>query len=148
MGVVLGLLPWITPKLVIKSSVFRPITRIFFWFIFVDFLLLGWIGQNVAEFPFIVIGKKHKAGRNRNGRICVRRRQGGCDVLYRKVNFNLSFTSKDNYQLVRSEYDPNRSSFIGLLYNYKDQQFTYILLPEGLAVNELILNSFENSFKR
>jgi len=55
--VVLGLLPWITPKLVIKSSVFRPITRIFFWFIFVDFLLLGWIGQNVAEFPFIEIGQ-------------------------------------------------------------------------------------------
>jgi len=55
--VVLGLLPWLTPKLVIKSSVFRPITRILFWFIFVDFLLLGWIGQNVAEFPFIEIGQ-------------------------------------------------------------------------------------------
>merc|ERR1712149_85662 len=37
--VVLGLLPWITPKLVIKSSVFRPITRILFWFIFVLFIL-------------------------------------------------------------------------------------------------------------
>ena len=37
--IVLGLLPWLTPKLVIKSSVFRPITRILFWFIFVDFLL-------------------------------------------------------------------------------------------------------------
>merc|ERR1712222_306582 len=158
--VVLGLLPWITPKLVIKSSVFRPITRIFFWFIFVDFLLLGWIGQNVAEFPFIEIGQFLTLFyfsyflfilpflSYLEYRFCVRRRQGGCDVLYRKVNFNLSFTSKDNYQLVRSEYDPNRSSFIGLLYNYKDQQFPYILLPEGLAVNELILNSFENSFKR
>merc|ERR1712036_187357 len=55
--IVLGLLPWLTPKLVIKSSVFRPITRILFWFILVDFLLLGWIGQNVAEFPFIEIGQ-------------------------------------------------------------------------------------------
>merc|ERR1711981_434775 len=55
--VVLGLLPWLTPKLVIKSSVFRPITRILFWFIFVDFILLGWIGQNVAEYPFIEIGQ-------------------------------------------------------------------------------------------
>merc|ERR1712157_574502 len=55
--IVLGLLPWLTPKLVIKSSVFRPITRIFFWFILVDFILLGWIGQNVAEFPFIEIGQ-------------------------------------------------------------------------------------------
>merc|ERR1712210_218360 len=78
----------------------------------------------------------------------VRRRQGGCSVLYRKVNFNLLFTSKDNYQLVRSEYDPNRSSFIGLVYNYNNQKFNYILLPEGLAVNELILNSSEESFKR
>jgi len=55
--IVLGLLPWLTPKLVIKSSVFRPITRILFWFILVDFILLGWIGQNVAEFPFIEIGQ-------------------------------------------------------------------------------------------
>jgi ubiquinol-cytochrome c reductase cytochrome b subunit len=55
--IVLGLLPWLTPKLVIKSSVFRPITRILFWFIFVDFILLGWIGQNVAEYPFIEIGQ-------------------------------------------------------------------------------------------
>merc|ERR1712032_1265267 len=55
--IVLGLLPWLTPKLVIKSSVFRPITRILFWFILVDFLLLGWIGQNVAESPFIEIGQ-------------------------------------------------------------------------------------------
>merc|ERR1712036_199981 len=55
--IVLGLLPWLTPKLVIKSSVFRPITRIFYWFMVVDFLLLGWIGQNVAEFPFIEIGQ-------------------------------------------------------------------------------------------
>merc|ERR1712013_938623 len=53
----LCLLPWLTPKLVIKSSVFRPITRILFWFIFVDFILLGWIGQNVAEYPFIEIGQ-------------------------------------------------------------------------------------------
>ena len=69
----------------------------------------------------LVIGKKHKSGRGRNGRICVRRRQGGCSVLYRKVNFNLLFNPKDNYQLIRSEYDPNRSSFIGLLYNYNNQ---------------------------
>merc|ERR1712187_705829 len=55
--IVLGFLPWLTPKLVIKSSVFRPITRILFWFILVDFILLGWIGQNVAEFPFIEIGQ-------------------------------------------------------------------------------------------
>merc|ERR1711881_426362 len=55
--IALAVLPWLTPKLVIKSSVFRPITRILFWFIVIDFILLGWIGQNVAEFPFIEIGQ-------------------------------------------------------------------------------------------
>jgi ubiquinol-cytochrome c reductase cytochrome b subunit len=55
--IVLGLLPWLTPKLVIKSSVFRPITRILFWFIAVDFILLAWIGANAAEFPYIEIGQ-------------------------------------------------------------------------------------------
>jgi len=96
----------------------------------------------------LVTSKKHKSGRGRNGRICVRRRQGGCSVLYRKVNFNLLFSSKDNYKLVRLEYDPNRSSFIGLLYNYKNQKFSYTLLPDGLVINDIILNPFEKSFKR
>jgi len=96
----------------------------------------------------LVISKKQKAGRSRVGKICVRRRQGRISSLYRKVNFNLSFKDKNNYKLVRVEYDPNRSAFIGLLYNFKDSSFDYILLPKGLAVNETILNPFEGSFKK
>jgi len=96
----------------------------------------------------LVISKKQKSGRGRNGRICVRRKQGGCSSLYRKVNFNLSFNFRDNYKLIRIEYDPNRSAFIGLLYNFKNSSFHYILLPAGLFVNEFLLNSFEQSFKR
>jgi large subunit ribosomal protein L2 len=95
----------------------------------------------------LVISKKQKSGRDRNGRICVRRRQGGCSSLYRIINFNLSFNENDNYKLVRIEYDPNRSAFIGLLYNYKDSSFNYILLPDGLVLNDIILNSLELSFK-
>jgi len=96
----------------------------------------------------LVISKKQKSGRGRNGRICVRRRQGGCSSLYRIINFDLSFSSNDNYKLVRIEYDPNRSAFIGLLYNYKDSSFHYIILPDGLVINDFLLNSFESSFKR
>jgi large subunit ribosomal protein L2 len=96
----------------------------------------------------LVISKKKKAGRSRAGKICVRRRQGRVSSLYRKVNFNLSFTKNNNYKLVRIEYDPNRSAFIGLLYNFKDFSFDYIVLPKGLALNEIILNSFEGSFKK
>lgn len=96
----------------------------------------------------LVISKKQKSGRDRNGRICVRRRQGGCSSLYRKINFNLSFNVFDNYKLVRIEYDPNRSAFIGLVYNFKNSNFNYILLPDGLFIKDFILNSFEKSFKR
>merc|ERR1712054_222876 len=96
----------------------------------------------------LVISKKKKAGRSRAGKICVRRRQGRISSLYRKVNFNLSFTKNNNYKLVRIAYDPNRSAFIGLLYNFKDFSFDYIVLPKGLALNEIILNSFEGSFKK
>lgn len=95
----------------------------------------------------LVNSKKQKSGRDRNGRICVRRRQGGCSSLYRKINFNLFFGKGDNYKLVRIEYDPNRSAFIGLVYNFNDNSFNYILLPEKLAVNEMILNPCESSYR-
>lgn len=96
----------------------------------------------------LVISKKQKSGRDRNGRICVRRKQGGCSSLYRKINFDLSFNYGDNYKLVRIEYDPNRSAYIGLVYNFRNSLFNYILLPDGLVLNDILLNSFEVSFKR
>lgn len=96
----------------------------------------------------LVISKKEKSGRNSNGRICVRRKQKGCSSLYRKINFDLSFNISDNYKLIRVEYDPNRSAFIGLVYGFKHSNFDYILLPDGLFVNDILLNSFEKSFKR
>jgi len=99
-------------------------------------------------FKGLVTSKKQKAGRGRNGKICVRRRQGKVSSLYRKINFDLLFNTKDNYKLVRIEYDPNRSSYIGLVYNFKDSSFNYILLPEHLSLNETLLNSQELSFKR
>jgi quinol-cytochrome oxidoreductase complex cytochrome b subunit len=40
----------------IRSSKFRPIFSFFYWFLFVDFLILGWIGQKPVESPFIEVG--------------------------------------------------------------------------------------------
>jgi len=40
----------------IRSSKFRPIFSLFFWFLVSDFLILGWIGQKPVETPFIEIG--------------------------------------------------------------------------------------------
>jgi len=40
----------------IRSSKFRPIFGIGYWFLVSDFLLLGWIGQKPVETPYIEIG--------------------------------------------------------------------------------------------
>jgi len=40
----------------IRSSKFRPIFSIAYWFLATDFVLLGWIGQKPVESPYIEIG--------------------------------------------------------------------------------------------
>jgi ubiquinol-cytochrome c reductase cytochrome b subunit len=52
----LALLPYINSSEV-RSSAFRPIFRKFFWLFVVDCLILGWIGQNVVEYPFVEVGQ-------------------------------------------------------------------------------------------
>jgi ubiquinol-cytochrome c reductase cytochrome b subunit len=54
---VLILIPFIVPKLNIRSSLFRPIAKKLFWYQVVNCLILGWIGQNVVEYPYIEIGQ-------------------------------------------------------------------------------------------
>jgi ubiquinol-cytochrome c reductase cytochrome b subunit len=54
--VVLFLIPFINQSEV-RSSTFRPIYRKLFWFLFADFLILGWIGQKVVESPYIEVGQ-------------------------------------------------------------------------------------------
>ncbi len=41
----------------IRSSTFRPIHRKFFWLFLVDWILLGWIGGNSPETPYLEIGQ-------------------------------------------------------------------------------------------
>jgi ubiquinol-cytochrome c reductase cytochrome b subunit len=52
---ILLLLPIINTSKV-RSSKFRPIFSIAFWFLVSDFLLLGWLGQKPVESPYIEVG--------------------------------------------------------------------------------------------
>lgn len=54
--VLLGLMPWLNTAEV-RSSAFRPIYRKLFWFVLADFLILGWIGQNEVETPYVEVGQ-------------------------------------------------------------------------------------------
>lgn len=54
--VVLFVLPFINSS-EIRSSSFRPVFRKFFWFFVVNCFILGWIGQNVVEYPYVEVGQ-------------------------------------------------------------------------------------------
>ena len=41
----------------LKGLFFRPLGRIAFWFLIIDFALLTWIGSQVVEEPFLLIGQ-------------------------------------------------------------------------------------------
>lgn len=41
----------------VRSSAFRPLFRKLYWFFVVDCFVLGWIGQNVVEYPYVEIGQ-------------------------------------------------------------------------------------------
>jgi len=41
----------------IRSSYFRPIWKILFWLFIANFVLLGWIGGNPVEYPYVLIGQ-------------------------------------------------------------------------------------------
>jgi len=41
----------------VRSSLYRPIHKLFFWLLVADYFLLGYLGQQVPESPFIEIGQ-------------------------------------------------------------------------------------------
>ena len=41
----------------IKTSRFRPLFKKLYWCFIVDCFVLGWVGQNVVEYPFVEIGQ-------------------------------------------------------------------------------------------
>jgi len=82
--------------------------------------------------------KKH-SGRNSYGRITVRHRGGGQRRKYRIIDFK-----RDKFdvpgEVVRLEYDPNRSSNIALI-EYQDGERRYILAPVGLSQGDTVISS-------
>ena len=95
------------------------------------------ITKSKPERSLVVHIKKH-SGRNNQGKITVRHRGGGGKKKYRIIDFK---RNKDGIiGFVKSiEYDPNRTANIALI-AYADGQKAYILAPNGLKVNDKIMN--------
>ena len=98
----------------------------------------------VPEKSLIEILKK-SGGRNNKGRITAYQRGGGHKRFYRIIDFKRG--KHDIPARVASiEYDPNRSARIALLH-YKDGEKRYILAPDGLKVDDVIVSGETADFK-
>ena len=82
---------------------------------------------------------KKNSGRNSYGRITVRHRGGGNKRKYRIIDFKRNKTDM-TAEVLRLEYDPNRSAFIALV-QYEDGELRYILAPNGLKAGDKVVSS-------
>jgi large subunit ribosomal protein L2 len=86
-----------------------------------------------------------KAGRNNDGRLSVRHKGGGHKRMFRVIDFK---RNKDGIpaRVASIEYDPNRSANIALLF-YQDGYKTYILAPNGLQVDQMVVSGPDADIK-
>jgi large subunit ribosomal protein L2 len=94
-----------------------------------------WKGRPIKA---LTQGKREKGGRNNNGRITQRWRGGGHKQRYRIVDFKRTKFDMPA-EVVRLEYDPNRSGFIALL-RYEDGELAYILAPQRLKEGDKVVS--------
>jgi len=81
---------------------------------------------------------KSTGGRNNQGRITSRRMGGGVKRKYRMIDFKrnkIDITA----EVLRNEYDPNRSAFISLI-KYEDGELSYIISPKNLKQGEKLIS--------
>lgn len=87
----------------------------------------------------LTFGNQRSNGRNNQGKITTRHKGGGHKRLYRKIDFKRNKFDIEGIVLA-IEYDPNRNTNLALI-EYKDGEKRYILHPENLKINDLILSS-------
>lgn len=79
------------------------------------------------------------SGRNHNGRITSRHKEGGAKKLYRIIDFKRrKFGIEGKVEAI--EYDPNRNCRIALI-SYKDGEKRYIIKPNGLNVGDIVISA-------
>ncbi|MCB9813060.1 MAG: 50S ribosomal protein L2 [Pseudomonadales bacterium] len=90
------------------------------------------------EKSLLASGHKKRQGRGFQGRITVRHRGAGVKKKMRIIDWK-----RKNYGVegvvIRFEYDPMRSANLALIY-YKDGSKGYILAPQGLKVDDLVVS--------
>ena len=84
---------------------------------------------------------RKSGGRNNTGRITSRFRGGGNKNLYRVIDFKRNKFDVPG-RVAAIEYDPNRNARIALVF-YNDGEKRYIIAPDKLMVNDVIVSAGE-----
>lgn len=97
-----------------------------------------WEGRPIRE---LTVALRKKGGRNNSGKITIRHRGGGHRRRIRLVDFVRK--EPGPHDVVRIEYDPNRSAHIALIKNRDPdvegiKKWSYILAPEGLRAGHVV----------
>lgn len=93
----------------------------------------------------LVKGLNKSGGRNNYGRVTSWHRGGGHKRKYRVIDFKRN--KHDIPARVASiEYDPNRTARIALLF-YADGEKRYILAPDGMKVNDVVMSGEKAEMK-
>ncbi|MCD6118795.1 50S ribosomal protein L2 [bacterium] len=82
---------------------------------------------------------KRHAGRNNQGRICVRSRGGGNKRKYRLIDFRRNKREGEEAVVISLQYDPNRTAFI-MLVEFEDGTKKYYVAPDGVKVGDKVSN--------
>src|SRR3989475_3154029 len=97
-------------------------------------------GESTKDEPEkrLLLPKARTNGRNGAGRITVRHRGGGAKRMLRQVDFR-----REKFgipaRVAAIEYDPNRSAHLALLF-YRDGEKRYIIAPQGLKVDDVVMS--------
>ncbi len=95
-----------------------------------------WRGSSLKQ---LTIKYNSTGGRNNQGKITSRRMGGGVKRKYRIIDFKRNKFEIEG-EVIRNEYDPNRSSFISLI-KYSDGEYRYILSPQKISIGDKVLSS-------
>jgi len=89
--------------------------------------------------------KKNSNGRNNLGKITSRHKGSGNKKRYRKITF---LRNKNFIGIVTSiEYDPNRTSYISSVYDFKNKRYKYILSPKDLKIGDIVKSGLNSELK-
>ncbi len=93
----------------------------------------------------LVKGLKKSGGRNNFGRVTSWHRGGGHKRKYRDIDFKRNKVDIPA-RVASIEYDPNRTARIALLF-YADGEKRYILAPDGMKVNDIVMSGEKAEMK-